>query len=104
MAHIIGIPFLLSSGIPINNIGLQLDSISVFRYSGVMNWIKLISDLSAAGVTQKDIAAHCACGQSTISEIGRGAIKNPAYSIGKQLIDMHAEKLGTSAPPLKDAA
>ena len=69
-----------------------------------MNWQKLISELSAAGVTQKDIAAQCACGQSTISEILRGAIKNPAYSIGKQLIDLHAEKLGADKAALKDAA
>jgi predicted transcriptional regulator len=59
-----------------------------------MDWQKIISDLSGFGVTQKDMAAHCGCGQSTISEIGRGVIKNPAYNIGKCLVDLYAEKVG----------
>lgn len=56
-----------------------------------MDWTKITADLAARGVTQKTIADRCKCGQSTVSEISRGEIKNPAYSIGKALIDLHAE-------------
>lgn len=59
-----------------------------------MNWKNIITKLSDAGVTQKEIALHCACGQSTISEISRGEIKNPAYSIGSKLIELYEAKLG----------
>lgn len=54
-----------------------------------MNWKKITADLAARGVTQKTIADYCNCGQSTISDISRGEIGNPAYSIGKALIDLH---------------
>ena len=56
-----------------------------------MDWIKLISDISAKGATQKAMADRCRCGQSTISEIARGEIKNPAYSTGKALLDYYDE-------------
>lgn len=61
-----------------------------------MNWTNIITKLSDAGVTQKEIAQHCGCGQSTISEILRGEIKNPAYSIGSKLISLCEEKVGFS--------
>jgi transcriptional regulator with XRE-family HTH domain len=69
-----------------------------------MNWIKIISELSAAGATQKEMADRCFCGQSTISEISRGEIKNPAYSIGRSLIDLHSEIVGRPIPEEKKAA
>lgn len=56
-----------------------------------MDWTKIISELSAKGVTQKTMADRAQCGQSTISEISRGEIRNPAYSIGKSLLDLHSE-------------
>jgi len=56
-----------------------------------MDWTKIISELSAKGVTQKAMADRAQCGQSTISEISRGEIRNPAYSIGKAILDLHYE-------------
>ncbi|MBL8506024.1 MAG: helix-turn-helix domain-containing protein [Methylobacillus glycogenes] len=58
-----------------------------------MNWKKLIQELSEAGVTQVEMAKHCDCGQSTISEISRGLIKNPAYGIGVKLVELHKSKV-----------
>lgn len=69
-----------------------------------MNWTNIITKLSDAGVTQKEIAQHCGCGQSTISEILRGEIKNPAYSIGSGLIDLYEAKVGAGETALKEAA
>jgi transcriptional regulator with XRE-family HTH domain len=54
-----------------------------------MNWTKLISELSGAGISQSQMAKACDCGQSTISEISRGLIKVPNFDIGSRLLDLH---------------
>lgn len=56
-----------------------------------MDWQTLISDLTRRGVTQIVMAARAGCSQSTISEIFKGKIKDPAYSIGRALVDFHEE-------------
>lgn len=56
-----------------------------------MDWKLIIADLMNAGVTQVEMASHCDCGQSTISEIYRGEIKNPAWRIGSVLVDLHRQ-------------
>lgn len=60
-----------------------------------MDWKKIIYELSVAGVTQTVMAERCKCSQSTISEISRGEIKNPAYSTGAALLALHAETVST---------
>jgi transcriptional regulator with XRE-family HTH domain len=55
-----------------------------------MDWKKLLSEISGAGLTQKEVADYCGCSQSTISELSRGEIKEPAHSLGEKLIECHA--------------
>lgn len=72
-----------------------------------MNWTNIISDLSVIGMTQKEIADYCDCGQSTISDIFTGGIKTPSYSLGVRLISLHTQKIGasdTANSPQQEAA
>jgi len=55
-----------------------------------MDWIKLISELSASGVLQTEMANYCGCSQSTISDLARGVTKQPYYNIGAAIQSMHA--------------
>lgn len=61
-----------------------------------MDWQTLISELTRNGVTQTVMAIRAGCSQSTISEIFKGKIKDPAYSIGRALVDFHKEITGSS--------
>lgn len=62
-----------------------------------MNWTLIISEISDAGVSQAEMAKRCKCGQSTISEIYRGEIKNPSFSIGNELVALHSEVVKKAA-------
>lgn len=55
-----------------------------------MDWKKLIADLQAVGVTQVQMAAHCGCAQTTISDIVNGRTRRPRYEIGAALITLHS--------------
>ena len=58
-----------------------------------MNWIKIIAELTdrtKGGLTQTELAKRCGCGQSTISEIGRGEILSPNFELGQKLVALHA--------------
>ena len=56
-----------------------------------MDWKLIISELSSMGATQIQMAERADCGQSTISEISRGEIKNPGASIALALLAMRDE-------------
>lgn len=58
-----------------------------------MDWKKLVSDLTAAGVTQAQIAELCGVAQSTVSDLQRGATKSPSFELGNKLIALHAERV-----------
>lgn len=47
-----------------------------------MNWVEIMALLKEAEYTQPQIAAHCRCAQSTISDIARGTNQHPRYEIG----------------------
>lgn len=55
-----------------------------------MNWAELIADLKRAGCTQLVIAQECGVAQSTISDLARGASKEPSFGLGTKLLDMRA--------------
>jgi transcriptional regulator with XRE-family HTH domain len=58
-----------------------------------MDWKTLIAELtdrSKGGFTQAALAEKCGCGQSTISEIGRGIITSPNFELGQKLVALHA--------------
>jgi predicted XRE-type DNA-binding protein len=55
-----------------------------------MDWQQLLKELAAWGYTQERVATHCGVAQSTVSDLGRGATKSPAYAFGKALEALHA--------------
>lgn len=61
-----------------------------------MDWKTIILGLSASGLTQAEIAKYCGCGQSTISELLRGEIRDPAYRIGSRLIELYQSTASSS--------
>lgn len=74
-----------------------------------MDWKKLIADLQAAGVTQVQMAAHCGCAQTTISDIVNGRTRRPRYEIGAALVTLHnslaqGEKVSTHPAPMPAVA
>lgn len=54
-----------------------------------MDWKELIGDLLATGLTQRQLAALCNCGQSTIADIHRGATGEPKHALGERLRALH---------------
>lgn len=58
-----------------------------------MNWKLLVNELMAAGVTQVEIAQHCDCSQSSISDIRNGEIEHPRFGIGAALVALHKAKV-----------
>jgi predicted XRE-type DNA-binding protein len=75
-----------------------------------VDWTNLLRELTATGFTQKQIAERCGVAQSTISDLQRGASKEPSYQLGARLVAMHAEQVRercVSAPlatEVRDAA
>lgn len=55
-------------------------------------WAGLLRDLKRAGVTQMEIAKRCCCAQPSISDLATGRTKEPVWSIGDALIQLHAER------------
>lgn len=53
-----------------------------------INFQLLLSGLIAAGMRQPEIAQHVGCGQSTISDLMRGATKEPRYSLGQKILTL----------------
>lgn len=58
-----------------------------------MDWKKLIAELSAAGLTQAQIADLCGVAQATVSDLHRGETKSPGFSFGAALVELHREKV-----------
>lgn len=56
-----------------------------------MDWKNILARLAEAGLTQMQIAERCEVSQSTISDIARGATKNPSYPVGARLQQLLAE-------------
>lgn len=57
-----------------------------------LNWQHLIEWLIADGMTQPQIAVACQCGQSTISDIARGATSDPRSRTGFALLRLARER------------
>lgn len=69
-----------------NEIPLAL--ITVIRYTQLMNWKNIISELINLQMTQQQIAEKCGCGQTTISELAIGKTQNPSFALGQKLIEL----------------
>lgn len=75
-----------------------------------MNWITLISDLSAAGMSQTAIGSALGKSQAWVCALAAGQYADIKWSDGEALRRLHAEKLGagdttaTDCPVTKEAA
>lgn len=58
-----------------------------------MDLPKLIADLTAAGVTQREIADAMSCTQATVSRYASGEIETCNYQSGKALVELHLLKV-----------
>ena len=54
-----------------------------------MDWQSTIAHIRRKGLSQVQIAAHCACGQATISELERGVNNNPKFKLAQALIALN---------------
>jgi transcriptional regulator with XRE-family HTH domain len=54
-----------------------------------MDWKEVIGALMATGLTQKEIAAICNCGQATIADLYSGTTKEPKHALGERLRALH---------------
>lgn len=62
-----------------------------------MDWNKLVEDLKATGMTQKQIADHIGVATGTLSELLSGDVKELKWSKGDALITLHAERCSKKA-------
>ncbi|WP_041494496.1 helix-turn-helix domain-containing protein [Burkholderia sp. KJ006] len=59
-----------------------------------MNWQTIVVTLTnraAGGWTQLELAKLCECGQSTISDLARGATEQPGADLALRLLELHGE-------------
>ncbi|KVW77413.1 helix-turn-helix domain-containing protein [Burkholderia ubonensis] len=62
-----------------------------------MNWQTIVEDLTnraAGGWTQVELARRCGCGQSTISDLARGATEQPGGDLALRLLALHKKLKG----------
>jgi predicted transcriptional regulator len=67
-----------------------------------MNLQKMIAELTAAGVTQHEIAKAMDCTQATVSRYASGEIESCNYDSGKALVELHmlrAQRASRRVPP-----
>ena len=50
-----------------------------------MDWKQIITDISACGLTQMQIAEACGCTQGTIGDLVAGRSREPRHSLGQAL-------------------
>lgn len=57
-----------------------------------MDWKAIITDLCNSGMTQREVAEAMGGGDSRVSEILSGKIKNLRYELGAILVQLHSER------------
>lgn len=55
-------------------------------------WPTIIRGLTESGLTQPEISRLCGCGQSTISDLVRGATTDPRTSTGLMLLGLARDR------------
>ena len=53
-----------------------------------IDWAGVLRAITATGMTQEQIAAHCGCGQTTISDLCRGGTAVPRAGLGLRLLGL----------------
>lgn len=59
-----------------------------------MDWKRLLEELNEAGLSQAKIAERCSASQAAVSDLLRGATKEPRYGLGSRLLLLHEEVVG----------
>lgn len=55
-----------------------------------MNWQTVITDIkSGLGITQAQLAKRIGIAQASVSDIERGIVKDPRYTTGNALMELH---------------
>lgn len=62
-----------------------------------MDWKTLITELEAAGLTQKEIAERARCSQPYVSQLKSGARRSPEFDIGNAIVALHKERVEAKA-------
>lgn len=52
-------------------------------------WQEILKSLKSHGWTQAEIARECNISQPAVQQINSGSTKEPRYSVGKRLIELH---------------
>lgn len=63
-----------------------------------MDWKRLLEQLNEAGWSQARIAERCQSSQAAVSDLLRGATKEPRFGLGSRLLALHREVLGEAGP------
>ena len=63
-----------------------------------MDWKRLIAELKDFGLSQIEIAHHCHCSQTSVSELSRGLVVDPRFSLGDALKALRARYPKDPAP------
>lgn len=67
-----------------------------------MDWKRLLSDLTSAGLTQAEIALAVGVTQSSISDLARGTTTRPSFELGNKLVQFHARRMKRKAAAVRD--
>ena len=59
-----------------------------------VNFKRIIKQLGNAGVTQADIARATKRTNAGICRIAKGVTVDPAYSVGRVIVELHADNCG----------
>lgn len=81
------------SGVGFDELCRFIDSVCQSSYlnndeSFISQWHMIVTRLCDNGMTQMSIAKECNCSQPSISDLVKGRVTDPRYSIGKKLLDM----------------
>jgi predicted transcriptional regulator len=63
-----------------------------------MDWQRLVLDIQGAGLTQTEIAVRTESSQASISDLLRGKVRDPRWSLGERLRALHALQCRPLAP------
>jgi hypothetical protein len=59
-----------------------------------VNWIKVMEELRAAGISLKTLAKIIGCAPTSLYNLSRGTQKDPVYSTGAKILEVHGRLLG----------
>lgn len=58
------------------------------------DWSAIVSEIRSRGMTMKALARHAGCSMANLYHLLNGTNREPAWSIGERLLDMHRRLCG----------